>query len=155
MNYLTLNSNSGDVVCCCHIWPGYTPANMSNIPIAYHLVLSDTQFQLTITPGAQALGSAATLSQLETHCLGGLPKILPFPVHPATAIQMMSHHEIIYIKRNSIDSILDTVNVGKAWSRCNNGGSTNVNVFFNILLNSLWSIIFVSYVWIFQLCQIF
>lgn len=23
------------------------------------------------------------------------------------------------------------------WSRCNNGGSTNVNVFFNILLNSL------------------
>ena len=68
-------------LCCSHIWNGYTPANMSNIPIACHLVLSDTNVQLTLTPGAQALGSAAARSQLETSCSVGLPKTRPFPVH--------------------------------------------------------------------------
>ena len=48
---LTLNSNSGDVVCCSHIWSGYMPANVSNIAIACHLLMSDTHFQLTNTPG--------------------------------------------------------------------------------------------------------
>lgn len=91
----------------------HTPANMSNVPIACHLLLSDTHLQLTITPGAEALRSAATLSQLETPRLGGLPKTLPFPDHPAATIQMISHRVNHLYKR------LWTQEVDKAWSWCN------------------------------------